>query len=346
MRRFFALLTVLAFLFGLSGSHAEDGVAVLITAVGDCTLGGVANHTASSEKLFADLVDKNGYDYFFKNVLYLFEADDFTVINLEGPLTTAKDYYDKASFYFRGRPSDARILSSSSVEVANVANNHIFNFGQAGFDETVSALAAESVGACGYDVVYYAEKGSITVGFVGFDQWLSTDDDIRRVIAEVRPKCSLLIASYHGGIENTHSVSESVRAAGRLMIDLGADLVIGNHSHMYSGVEKYKGKYIIGSLGNFCFGGNLKPQEYSCAIFRQAFTVYADGTVEDMGIDIIPAQVGSRRNVNDCRPSVMTSDYEGEHLFQAILRLGNFRARDVKWLADSYAVAHALDQGK
>ena len=346
MKRLFALMIALTLLAGLYGVQAEEGVTILITAVGDCTLGGVANHTASSEKLFAGLVDKNGYDYFFKNVMTLFEADDFTIVNLEGPLTTAKDYYGKANYYFRGRPSDAKILSSSGVEVANVANNHIFNFGQAGFDETLEALAAENVGACGYDVVYYAQKDGITVGFVGFDQWLSTNDDIRRVISEVRPNCDLLIASYHGGIENTHSISDAVRTAGRLMIDLGADLVIGNHSHMYSGVEKYKGKYIIGSLGNFCFGGNLKPKEYSCAIFRQAFTINADGSVEDAGIDIIPAQVGSRRNVNDCQPSVMTSDYEGEHLFNAILRLSNFRPRDVKWLSDSYAVAHGLDKNK
>ena len=344
MKRIAALFLILLLSLGCLWAHGEEGVTVLITAVGDCTLGGVANHTASSEKLFANLVDKNGYDYFFKNVLSLFEADDFTVVNLEGPLTTAKEYYDKANFYFRGRPADAKILSCSSVEVANMANNHIFNFGQAGFDETLTALKAENVGACGYDVVFYAEKDGVTVGFVGFDQWNSTYDDIRRVIGEVRPKCDLLIASYHGGVENTHSISDAVQGAGRLCIDLGADLVIGNHSHMYSGVERYKGKYIIGSLGNFCFGGNLKPKEYTCAIFRQAFTVYPGGKVEDAGIDIIPAQVGSRRNVNDCQPSLITSEYESTHLFDAILRLGNFRAKDVKWLSDSFAVTHGLNK--
>lgn len=184
----------------------------------------------------------------------------------------------------------------------------------------------------------------MTIGFAGFGQWNSTTEDIRLVIAEVRTNCDLLIASYHGGIEHTHTMSEAVRNAGRMCIDLGADLVIGNHSHMYSGVERYKGKYITGSLGNFCFGGNLKPKEYTCAIFRQAFTVYPGGRVEDAGIDIIPAQVGSRRNVNDCQPSLISSEYESTHLFDAIIRLGNFRARDVKWLDDSFAVAQGLDR--
>ena len=343
MKRLFVLLTVFILICSLSALD-EEGVAILISCVGDCTLGGVANHTASSEKLFAGLVDKNGYDYFFKNVKDLFEQDDFTVINLEGPLTTAKEYEGKANFYFRGRPTDAQILSVSSIEVASLANNHIFNFGQAGFDETVEAVSAVGVGACGYDLIYYAETKGITVGFVSFDQWRSTDEDIRRVMGEARPNCDLLIVSYHGGVENTHSVSDAVRAAGRLCIDLGADLVIGNHSHMYSGVELYKGKYIIGSLGNFCFGGNLKPSEYTCAIFRQGFTVYPSGKVEDAGIDIIPAQVGSRRNVNDCQPSLIASDYESEHLFSAIIRLGNFQAKNVKWLPDSFVVAHSLNK--
>ena len=125
---------------------------------------------------------------------------------------------------------------------------------------------------------------------------------------------------------------------------MGADLVIGNHSHMYSGIELYKGKYIIGSLGNFCFGGNLRPSEYTCAIYRQAFTVYPDGTVEDAGIDILPAQVGSRRNVNDCQPSLITSEYEAAHLFQSIMHLGNFKAGSVKWLDDSFAVKNGLNK--
>ena len=344
MKRIAAFCLILTLSLCSLCAYAEEGVTILITAVGDCTLGGVANHTASSEKLFAGLVDKNGYEYFFKNVLSLFEADDFTIVNLEGPLTTAKDYYDKANFYFRGRPTDAKILSCSSVEVANMANNHIFNFGQAGFDETLQALKLESIGACGYDVVYFAEKEGVTIGFVGFDQWNSTNDDIRRVIGEVRPNCDLLIASYHGGVENTHSVSDAVRSAGRLCIDLGADLVIGNHSHMYSGVELYKGKYIIGSLGNFLFGGNTNPKDLTCTIFRQSFTVYPDGRIEDAGIDIIPASVSSVKGSNNCQPCVMENEHYALKHFNSVMRLSSFKAKDVKWLEDSFAVSHGLNK--
>ena len=83
MKKLLSLMLTLMLMISTFGAFAEkDGVTILITCVGDCTLGGVANHTASSEKMFAKLVDSNGYDYFFKNVLDVFEVDDFTVINL------------------------------------------------------------------------------------------------------------------------------------------------------------------------------------------------------------------------------------------------------------------------
>ena len=207
MKKTLAFILAALMIMCCFSAFAEEGVTILVSCVGDCTLGGVANHNASSERLFAQSVDKNGYDYFFKNVKELFEKDDFTVVNLEGPLTTVKQTYGKANFFFRGRPEDAEILARGSVEVASLSNNHIFNFGQAGFDETVEAVTKVGVGVCGYDLIYYAECRGVTVGFVGFDQWNSTREDITRVMTEARANCDLLIVSYHGGVENTHSVS-------------------------------------------------------------------------------------------------------------------------------------------
>ncbi|MBR5380349.1 MAG: CapA family protein [Clostridia bacterium] len=346
MKRFLilAILLSLTVLPALSEEEEAQPVTISFTCVGDCTLGGVANHTASSEKMFARAVDKNGYEWFLEKVRYLFEADDFTLINLEGPLTTATEYEEKASFYFRGRPSDVQILTCSSVEVATLANNHSHNFRQAGYDETVKTLEEAGVGVCGYEQVYYASCKGVTVGFAGFDQWLSDDEQIRRVLTEARKNCDLLIVSYHGGIENSYGVSEAVRHAGRLSIDLGADLVVGNHSHVFSGIELYKGKYIIGSLGNFLFGGNTNPKDLTSTIFRQSFTVYPDGRIEDAGIDIIPASVSSVKGSNNCQPCVMENEHYALKHFNSVMRLSSFKAKDIKWLEDSFAVSHGLDK--
>lgn len=344
MKKIISLLLILLLLCPALSESGEEGVTILITAVGDCTLGGVANHTASSEKLFEQSVRKNGMEWFLSDAKPLFEQDDFTIVNLEGPLTTATQYEEVAKFYFRGKPEYVNILISSSVEIANVANNHSHNFRDEGFDETVSVLKDAGVGVCGYEHEYYAEIKGITVGFLGFDQWRSADEQMRNQTAAARENCDLLIVSYHGGVENSYSMSEQVEHAGRLLIDAGADLVIGNHSHVYGGMRLYKGKYITGSLGNFCFGGNLAPNDYSCIVFRQAFTVYPDGRVEDAGIDIIPAMVGSRKRVNDCHPTLLSEGFDGDTLFKAVIQRSNFEAKTVKWLEDSYALRRALNK--
>ena len=139
-------------------------------------------------------------------------------------------------------------------------------------------------------------------------------------------------------------MSEAVRKAGRLCIDLGADLVVGNHSHVYGGIELYKGKYIIGSLGNFLFGGNTNPRDLTCTIWRQAFTVYPDGKVEDAGIDILPTLVTSVRSSNNCQPTVQTNVSAAKDYFNRVLRLSNFQARKVRWLEDSFAVREGLNK--
>ena len=337
---FVCFVLIVSFLLPFRAEEAP--IRITLTAVGDCTLGGVANHTASSEALFAKTVDKNGYEWFLQNVRYLFEADDFTLINLEGPLTTAQKYEDQARFYFRGRPSDVAILTCSSVEVATLANNHSHNFREEGYEETLRTLEDAGVGACGYDRVYYAECKGITVGFCGFDQWRSDKAQITSVVTEARKNCDLLIVSYHGGIEKSNRMSEQVREAGRLCIDLGADLVIGNHSHVYGGIERYKGKYITGSLGNFLFGGNADPGDLTCTIFRQEFLIYPDGTVADGGIDILPALVSTQRDRNNYQPCVQEDLRKATTFFNSVMRLSNFKVSDTRWLPDSFVIRNNI----
>ena len=345
IRKMIVIFLFLTLLLPCAISEGEqEGVTILITAVGDCTLGGVANHTASSEKLFEQSVRKHGMEWFLSDVKGLFEQDDFTIINLEGPLTTTTEYEETAKFYFRGKPEYTGILTCSSVDVANVANNHSHNFRDEGFNETISALNDAGIGVCGYENEYYAEVKGITVGFLGFDQWRSTDAQMKEQTEAAREKCDLLIVSFHGGIENSYSMSEQVEHAGELLIKAGADLVIGNHSHVYGGMRLYKGKYITGSLGNFCFGGNTNPKDFNCIVFRQAFTVYPDGRVEDAGIDIIPAQVGSKKRTNDCHPTLLEDGYNATSLFNGVLQRSNFKAKNVKWLSDSYAVRNGLNR--
>ena len=91
---------------------------------------------------------------------------------------------------------------------------------------------------------------------------------------------------------------------GHALIDAGADLVIGNHSHCLQGMEAYKGKIICYSLGNFSFGGNRNPSIKDTAVFQQEFT-FVDGVLQaDVTAKIIPARISEHSDYNNFKPMI------------------------------------------
>ena len=116
----------------------QENVSIKITAAGDCTLGG--DVPSGRDENFASYFDKYGADYFFANVRGVFEDDDFTIVNLEGPLSTSTDKRRGRQFNFRGRPEYVQILTGSSVEACNLANNHALDYGQQGLSDTAALL--------------------------------------------------------------------------------------------------------------------------------------------------------------------------------------------------------------
>ena len=306
-----------------------DVIPITITAVGDCTLGG--DIPSGNYRNFEDYAKQYGPDYFFENVRGLFEQDDLTIVNLEGPLTNSEDIRSGRTFNFRGHPEYVQILSGSSVEIANVANNHALDFGQTGLDETAQVLTSAGIGVSGFKRVYTTEIKEIKVCSVGFTEWAYSEDQIVRAIQSVRDDCDLLIVSVHWGEEKEYEPLRSQRELGRAMVDAGADIIIGNHSHVYGGVEKYNGKYIIYSLGNFCFGGNSNPSDKNCTIFQQTFNVGKDGTVEDGGINIIPARVSGSNDTNDFQPYILSGDAAAKQLSR-IASVSSVKQDELKWM--------------
>lgn len=305
----------------------DEPVRVLISAAGDCTLGGEVK--SGIEKRFTRCAEKNGPDYFFANVQNLFAEDDFTLVNLEGPLTTATKYASK-TYVMRGDPAYASILSGASVDVVNLANNHTRDFGDTGYRDTLSALEAAGVAASGNDILYIAEKQGYRIGFVGFERWHHSAADAVEGVKAARSQCDLLIASVHWGEEYDYTANSDQQKLGRALIDAGADLVLGTHPHVIQGVERYRDKYIVYSLGNFCFGGNTDPDDQDCYIFQQAFLLDESGAT-DGGIRIIPCAVSSSASTNNYQPTPLTGD-RAEKLMAKIEKLSDME--DALWLAD------------
>ena len=326
------------------GAESSGTVTLKITAAGDCTFGGEIG--SKGRRRFVDLVNKEGYDYFFDGVRQVFEDDDLTIVNLEGPLTNAVKS-NKHGFVFKGDPEYVDILTGSSVELCNLANNHTMDYGKNGLKDTVNVLEAAKIGYCGYSKLFTTTIKGVRVCALGFTWWDNDKKEIAQAIQNARANCDLLIVNIHWGIEGNTMQDHKQVTIGHAIIDAGADLVIGTHPHVYQGIEKYKGKYIVYSLGNFCFAGNANPNDKRCLIFQQTFSFnpgmgIVQANIMDAGINIIPCTVSSVKNLNDFQPTIMAAKEGGAMLKAVASRSTNFSLTGALWMRDNYVVSAGL----
>ena len=323
-------------------------VTLTITAAGDCTFSGEVG--SKSNKRFLEYVENYGYDYFFKGVRSIFEADDLTIVNLEGPLTSS-DKPKAHGYVFKADPGCVQILTGSSVELCNVANNHSQDYGTAGLKETAQVLDEAGVGYCGYTAAYEKTIKGVRVCALGFTKWDHSNEQIVQAVTEARKNCDLLIVNMHWGWERQYDYDDMQTALGHAAIDAGADLVIGTHPHVYQGIEKYKGKYIVYSLGNFSFAGNANPEDKRCLIFQQSFGftpgmgIVQAGLVDE-GINIIPATISSVAEKNDFQPTVLPAEQGAALLKSVASHSKNFNAKDTLWMKDNYLQENGLMKTK
>lgn len=277
-----------------------------ITATGDCTFATDVN--ASRELGFVSYAERYGTDWFFDNVRDIFEEDDLTIVNFEGTLSDRGEREIK-QFAFRGDPEYVNALSDSSVEAANLANNHSMDYGEVSLTDTKKYLDEKGILHCrGEEDVAITEINGIKVGLVGINY---LNDVMRTELEDAITKAKdegaeLVILSIHWGVEKAIAPNEDQKQAARTAIDCGADLVIGTHPHVLQGFEKYKGRYICYSLGNFSFGGNNAPSDMDTAIFRQTFTLKGDELLDDDNIEIIPCRISSADGYNNYQPTPAT----------------------------------------
>jgi poly-gamma-glutamate synthesis protein (capsule biosynthesis protein) len=198
---------------------ASEPGRLTISAAGDCTLGGDASQRTYAA--FARAYKSGGADYFLKNVRDIFSADDLTIVNLEGPLTTATRFREK-EFAFKGRAEYAKILTEGGVEVANVANNHAKDYYTKGLTDTANALKKAGVAPVGWGRTKVFEVGGAKVGFCGFAVWYVSKSQMKKQIAALKAKCDLVVASIHFGEEGVGRATKVQREYARAAVDAGA----------------------------------------------------------------------------------------------------------------------------
>lgn len=282
---------------------------VTMTAVGDCTLATDINADPNgSIKSVAESLNGD-YSYFFKNVSPIFSEDDLTIVNFEGTLSNQGTRQDK-QFAFRGKPEYVQILTSSSVEAANLANNHSADYGDVSLSDTIKYLNEAGISNFIGTNTAIRDVNGISVGLVGIDALDETEAaKLENVIGSVKSLgAQLVIVSIHWGEEKATAPNDTQTELAHKAIDAGADLVLGTHPHVLQGIEKYNGKYIAYSLGNFCFGGNNNPADKDTVIYRQTFT-FVDGVMqEDDNMTLIPATISGHDEYNDYQPAIAEGD--------------------------------------
>jgi poly-gamma-glutamate synthesis protein (capsule biosynthesis protein) len=283
-------------------------VRITISAAGDVTLSSDIKQPVSVN--FFSVYNKQKKDaYFFKNVKSIFEQDDMTIVNFEGTLSDRGNRVEK-QWAFRGKPSYINILSEGSVEAVAFANNHVRDYGEVSYTDTISSFDQAGIIYSSDSRIGIYETNGIKIGMISIQETSRSDHKtvLRKAIkAMKKKKHDILIVSFHWGIERTSGITGNQKELSRIAIEEGdADLVLGHHPHVLQPIEKYKDAYIVYSLGNFCFGGNTNPPDKDTMVYQQTFTFHNDELVPTDEVSIIPCSVSSVTGRNNYQPTPST----------------------------------------
>lgn len=298
---------------------------VIISAAGDCTIGTDDNFAYESSLPAMVKKHNNDYSYLFKNVAQIFEKDDLTLVNLETTFTKSNVKIEKSgnvTFHFKGNPEFAKALTLGSIEGVNLANNHIYDYGNQGFKDTVDTLEKEKISYFGEGYNWKTEIKGQKFGFLGyrgFNYDNSTLSNMKKDIETLKAENRIVVVSFHWGEEGSYNYNNSQSTLAHNAIDYGADLVLGHHPHVVQGMEQYKNRFIVYSLGNFCFGGNSNPKDKDTFIAQIKFN-FTDNTLTGLGLKAIPCSLSSTVSYNDYCPTVLQGS-SGEKLLAKLSSL-------------------------
>ncbi|HLQ96323.1 MAG TPA: CapA family protein [Pseudogracilibacillus sp.] len=247
-----------------------------------------------------DVAHEKGYDHLFKQVSPIFEQADYVSGNFENPVVAGdEDDYEKLDkqIHLYSEPEAVQALKENHFTMLNLANNHLMDYGVDGLNDTVNTLnEAEMphVGA-GENVndaieIDYQEINGVTIATLGYTDALvegfsalgyrpgvarAIPQNIFPKIEEADENADLVFVNVHWGAEYDSDPHPDQRELGRAMVDVGADAIIGHHSHVLSEIEQYKDGVIFYGLGNFIFDQGWSKTKDSAIV---QYDLKEDGT--------------------------------------------------------------------
>lgn len=239
----------------------------------------------------------------FKDVDSILTAADVAAGNMEGALADEGEMTKKGgkfSYSFRVPTRYGKLIADAGFDFMSMANNHAFDFGLDGVKSTEATLHSNGIaysGIGGRKESAIVERNGIRYGFCAFGHNSYTlkhadQENVKRIIGNLREKADIVIVSFHGGAEGTaHKhlpqgkemfLGENrgdLRNFAHFCIDNGADVVYGHGPHVVRAVELYKNHFIAYSLGNFCtpYGVNISGISGYAPVLQLTVNA-ADGT--------------------------------------------------------------------
>jgi len=302
-------------------ASAQDGELSLL-AVGDINLG----------RSVGQILLKDSIEYPFQLTGPVLRRHSVVFGNLESPITDqgGETRHPRDPYIFCAPPQAAKALGLGGFTVLSLANNHMMDYGIVGLTETIGFLDSAGILHTGgsKDLASHfspaiIERGGVRVGFVAYTEFVNRKggegrvsmfetERMHREVGAVQPSTDIVVASYHGGKEYAAEPGERTLRQLRMLIDAGADVVIGHHPHVPQGIEQYKGKWIFYSLGNFVF---LQPQrEWTQKSFAVSMKVRKrSGVTSVEDVVLIPLTASNQ-------PSFNVSDSVRESLFERLQR--------------------------
>ncbi len=279
-------------IFSLSAVSAQKSAlprtprrSVTLAAVGDILLAGSVSA----------LIKQKGADFPFAKMKAVLQKSDLAFGNLECCVSRRGSPLEK-QFTFRADPSLVPVLARTGFDVVSLANNHAWDYGREALEDTVRVVRGSGVKTVGAGAdraeahrLVIVRKNGLKIGFLAYLGLLpplipesetlpclsvGSEAAIRREVEAARPQVDFLIVSLHAGQENAVQQTPRQTLFARTAIDAGADLVIGHHPHVLQREERYRGKWIFYSLGNFVFSASGRG---SGSLLTAAF--FSDGTI-------------------------------------------------------------------
>ncbi len=211
-------------------------------------------------------------------LLKIMNEADLMCVNNEFTFSTNGSPLEGKTYTFRSNPERVMFLEEMGVDIALLANNHVYDYGEISLLDTLDTLNSAGIKYFGagknleeaMSPVYFEIDGK-TIAYVAASRAekykmtpQATEDSAGilrcydpalfiEVIKEADANADFVIANVHWGTEYSTVLEEAQLTTGKQYIDAGADVIIGSHSHCLQGMEYYNGKPIIYSLGNYWF---------------------------------------------------------------------------------------------